>query len=392
MRKLIYLSLILTGSLVLFFSCSKEQGTEVVAMEPRQPASPYDYSAAGLPGYARVSTTSADNQVAALGRVLFYDKALSLNNSVSCASCHKQQLAFSDNAKGSLGFRDQSTPRNSMAIMNTGVNQGYFWDLRQPKLQSMVTMPVKNHIEMGFSDINHMAAQVRQRPYYASLFASAFGSAVIDTQRIQVALMTFVSSLASYGSKYDKGIATGFANFTGEELRGRQLFTQELHCGMCHVEPEFGAGWPGAAANIGLDLVYADKGVGANGIQSGPESEGTFKIPTLRNIELTAPYMHDGRFKTLEEVIEHYNSGVKANPFVDWVLKVEHPSVFVKRQVMPFDLVNMGNSGAQINKPVKLNLTPADKKALVAFLRTLTDMQFITNPKYSDPFVTAGLQ
>ncbi len=334
-------------------SCQKEP-SNLVDEKLNLPAETYGYNQQKVPSYGP-HLFNINNDVATLGRVLFYDKILSVNNSVSCASCHKQNLAFSDGLALSQGFAGRRTHRNSMAIINPAREIGYFWDMRESDLKTMVSKPIQNHIEMGFDSISNIVGKLSQMPYYKPLFKKAFGNEQITENGIQEALTQFLTSMASYNTKFDEGMAIGFQNFTSKELHGKTLFTEKLHCNSCHSQPGFSSNWM-RSANIGLDEQYADEGMGS----------GHFKIPSLRNIALTGPYMHDGRFKTLEEVIEHYNSGVKNHPGLNWHMKN----------------IENGNLGG----PKQLNLTKQDKEALIAFLHTLTDHKFITDPKFSNPF------
>jgi cytochrome c peroxidase len=337
-------------------SCTKEfDANGLQSQKLDLPAEPYAYNHQDLPNYAPPFLIDINNDVATLGRVLFYDKVLSANNSVACASCHLQSKAFSDGLAFSKGFTGKSTTRSSMAIINPGSSNGFFWDLREHDLKSMVTKPVQNHIEMGFDSLGRIVSKVENLAYYKPLFKNAYGSEDVSIDRVQEALLEFLTSMTTYKAKYDEGMNNNFANFTAQELLGKKLFTETLHCNNCHNQPSFSSPW-GGAANIGLEEVYKDAGMGY----------GQFKIPSLRNIALTAPYMHDGRFKTLSEVIEHYNSGVKENPYLDWSLR--------------------DNKQGEPNGPRRLNLSQVDKEALIAFLYTLTDQKFITDKKYSNPF------
>lgn len=320
------------------------------------------------------SSAEIKNEVATLGRVLFYDKKMSINNTIACGSCHLQSKAFSDMGDVSSGFKGSKTTRNSMSIINPMLTNNLFWDSRSKSLMDMVLRPVQNHIEMGMEDLSFLATKLQKTDYYPALFKSAFGTEGVDATKINTALMQFLASMVTHNSKFDEGLKTKFTNFNALELAGKDLFMSErLSCTKCHTgvnlslgddqspdnpygggssfSSSFGTGAQGTA-NIGLDMVYKDNGRG----------EGKFKIPSLRNIELTTPYMHDGRFKTLEQVIEHYNSGIQAHPSLDANLK--------------------DNTGT----PRRLNLTPIEKTALVAFLKTLTDNVYTTDVKYSDPF------
>ncbi len=299
---------------------------------------------------------------ATLGRVLFYDKKLSVTNTVACASCHKQELAFADPVKGSEGINGQVTSRNSMAVVNVGFNNNLFWDSRAPSVKDLVSMPVSNHIEMGMENMKQVAQKLKKVDYYPALFEKAFGSTEITEERAVNALAQFVSAMVSSNSKWDEGAKTDFTNFTAQENMGRDLFFDaKAKCSQCHSGANFSApdepndpygGEVRGTANIGLDESYKDQGKG----------DGHFRIPTLRNAALTAPYMHDGRFATLAEVVDHYNENIKNHPNLDFRLR------------------------DQFGAPQKLQLTIEEKQALVAFLQTLTDQKFTTDAKFSDPF------
>jgi cytochrome c peroxidase len=226
------------------------------------------------------------------------------------------------------------------------------------------------------------------------LFYNAFGSEEITPQKISFALAQFLRSIVSYRSKWDQGYASQHLNFTQEEKLGKQLF-QQKKCSSCHSGVNFRT-YYGGSANIGLDLEYTDNGIGdlptsfldsISGGQSNSSRKGYFQVPSLRNVALTAPYMHDGRFATLEEVIEHYNSGIKAHPNLDWNLQQQSQGPFFGED----DLIgnDSGNNDTTSNvvKPIRMNLTQEEKNALVAFLKTLSDESIITDPKFSDPFV-----
>ncbi|MFY8109562.1 MAG: cytochrome-c peroxidase [Bacteroidia bacterium] len=378
MKKTIY---VLAGILIFLVACKKVTNSEsyLTSETPLLGETAADYSIRGkekhLPFQLSQNSTFSNEKIE-LGRVLFYDKKLSVNQAISCASCHKQELAFSDGVKASRGFGNEETPRNSMAIVNSDFGRGLFWDLREFNVRSMVTKPVQNHIEMGFDSITQTLDRLQNTSYYPALFERAFGTKTITVENLSEALGGFVSNLISFKSPYDFAADNNFASYTSEEIRGWEIFN-EKRCIGCHGF-DLTQGWSTEVANIGLDLVYKDKGaqnVFHGGIFEPPfdprmkSGEGFFKVPTLRNIALTAPYMHDGRFATLEEVVEHYNSGIKDHPNLDWALRDEISSDFSKV------------------KAKKMNLSAYDKKALIAFLKTLTDQSFIHDKKFSNPFV-----
>jgi cytochrome c peroxidase len=200
-----------------------------------------------------------------------------------------------------------------------------FWDLRAADLETQVLMPIQNNVEMGMPSLAALTDKLKTVSYYPQLFKDAFGSTEITPDRLARALAQFLRSITSFNSKYDQGLTNNFSQFTPQELNGLHIiqrdFCLECHSDLTHegsrTNPSFivveNSGQnTGLGSNDGLEEVYSDKGIGGMTGQAG--DMGTFKIPTLRNIELTAPYMHDGRFQTLDEVIEHYSTGIKVNP------------------------------------------------------------------------------
>jgi cytochrome c peroxidase len=338
-----------------------------------QPASPYNYANPTLPPHLLAppilgqDNTPASNPTtnagAALGRVLFHDNRLSANQTISCASCHQAEHGYSDPRRFSVGFEGGLTGRNSMGLTNSRyyLRESYFWDERAATLEDQVLQPIQNEVEMGMT-LDLLVTRLTAEPFYGELFTSAFGTPTVTSTRISRALAQFVRSIASGSSKYDQGVPVGFANFTAQENQGRQLFGT-AGCVTCHGSDNFVPG--NAIFNNGLENPYVDKGVGE--VSGLPQDEGLFKVPSLRNIALTAPYMHDGRFATLEQVVDFYNAGV-----------VNHPNLSPQLRIPP------GNPGA--GQPRRLNLTNGQKASLVAFLQTLTDTAVTTDPKFSDPF------
>lgn len=365
-----------------FFACTKGDSgnttTDPVTAVLNLPATPYNYAAQALPAYmitpviAGQVTGTAGNPTtdwgATLGRVLFYDKSLSVNGTIACASCHKQENAFSDPVQRSSGFNGGLTARNSMSLIDAQYypNGHYFWDQRAASLEAQTLTPVQDAVEMGMT-LPQLETRLRSLAYYPILFSRAFGDTAINSTRISRALAQFVRSIISFHSRYDTGRSAFpaappppnavFANFTAAENRGKELFFTTAGCAPCHGTETFTAP---QEKNNGLDAVTTDRGVG--GITSNSADDGLFKVGSLRNIELTAPYMHDGRFTSLEQVVEHYSSGVQNHPNLSPQLKLPN-----------------GN-------PRQLNLSDADKAALVAFLKTLTDRNITTDPRFSNPF------
>lgn len=368
-------------ALVTFSSCLKdevdvqsytEEEWTVLSQYLDLPRQVTDYASPELPPHLRSSGfggTTITNHGATLGRVLFYDKHLSADNSIACASCHHQDNAMADRRALSDGVNGNKTDRNALAIGNVRFyyfDRGFFWDERASSVEEQVRMTVSNHKEMGV-DFDLLPQKLEGLPYYEILFKKAFGSPQITSDRIAKALAQYVRSIVSGHSKLDYAIEQDLGHdfwniehaqlpsLTSLERRGKDLYFE--HCSNCHGNIIF-LGQP--TANNGLELEYQDKGVGA--LTGNPSDEGVFKVPFLRNIALTAPYMHDGRFQTLEEVVEHYNSGIQPHPNL-------HP--FLKNPD---------------GTPKRLNLSDEDKQALVAFLETLTDDSFLTNPAYANPF------
>lgn len=316
------------------------------------------------------SGNNLSNGGATLGRVLFYDKSLSINNTVSCASCHDQSAGFSDSKKLSVGFDGGFTGRNSMGLANATFygNGKFFWDERANTLEDQTLMPIQDHVEMGMT-LDSLEKKLNEKPYYRVLFSNVFSDSIVTSNRISLALSQFVRSMVSYESKYDNAIVQlgrnprpneNLPTFTVSENLGRKLFfdPQEGGCAGCHSTDAFIAP---AALNNGLDATTVDQGVGA--VTQNSLDDAKFKVPSLHNIAETAPYMHDGRFANLDDVVEHYNSGVQAHPNLDNRLKLPNS-----------------------NLPRRLNLTANEKTALVDFLKTLTNNDFLTDEKFSDPF------
>jgi cytochrome c peroxidase len=391
MTKSIYFLLLSTIALG-FFSCNEDENYEPIDNNIiNLPEVPFDYVNLDLPNHFTtdvpsqplptsingLDNTPTDNPLtndgATLGRVLFYDKNLSANGTIACASCHKQDKGFSDDAILSIGFDGATTGRHSMTLINSRFYQRgrFFWDERASSLEEQVLMPFQDPVEMGMT-LEQVINSVQEQEYYPVLFENAFGSTEINSDRISKALSQFVRSIVSYSSKYDEGRAMSpspggnFTNFTDEENLEKNLFFQTIPngggaCFGCHTTEAFVSANPGPQNN-GLDLVSTID-LGAGSVFTNPIFVGRFKTTSLRNIELTAPYMHDGRFTTLEEVVEHYNSGIQAHPTLSPALTNDN-----------------GN-------PIQLNFTDSEKTALVAFLKTLTDSSISTEAKWSDPFI-----
>lgn len=302
----------------------------------------------------------------ALGRQLFYEKLLSADSSMSCGTCHLQEFAFSDGGKTfSLGVTNEIGNMHTMTIVNPLWQNQFFWDGRTSSLEEQALKPIANPIEMNLS-IETAIERLQNSETYPSLFKNAFGSDIIDSTNLAKAIAQFERTLISGNSKYDKYKA-GLVDFTDAEIKGEELFFTHPeaetglrggNCGDCH------SGFLTQAntfSNNGLDTSPDD---GLYAVTESNADKGKFKIPTLRNIEVSSPYMHDGRFTTLEEVLDHYNEHIKYSPTLDPLI---------------IEASNDIGSGS-------LGLTTQEKEYIIAFLKTLTDDEFLTNSDFSDPF------
>jgi cytochrome c peroxidase len=331
-----------------------------------------------LPAYYDAAVAALDNapagvalssHVATLGRVLFHDRRLSVNDTKSCASCHQQATDLADSGRFSVGFAGTDlTTAHSMRLANLRYWKpgSMFWDRRAASLEAQSVMPIQHPVEMGFDaahgGIEALMAKMRSAPYYAALFSVAFGDSAITEERMQIALAQFMRSMVSVNSRWDSGYAQVFdpslpdkglskpvPGLSEQEDRGRHLFMNlpskgGLACATCHVPPTFAL----SATS------------GSNGLDEGETR--IFKSPSLKNVGSSGAFMHDGRFSSLEQVVEHYASGVKDGPALDKNMR--------------------GPDG----KPRVRNITPEDKAALVAFLKTLSDPVLAADPRFSDPF------
>jgi cytochrome c peroxidase len=379
---------------VLLFSC--KDALDTVATDPYteikkalsiNPLALENYAAQGKPAYVNKDNTGANaitDKAATLGRVLFYDKNLSINNTVACASCHKQEFAFGDTATASLGVENGSTVRHSMRLINTRyANEAkFFWNERAASLEAQTTMPIVDHLEMGFSGqtgrgtITSLITKLNGIGYYKELFKLAYGDATITEARMQTALAQFVRSIQSFDSKYDVGRAQSpndaapFPNFTAQENAGKALFINPplfnaaserigggFGCQGCHQAPEFDIdpnthnnGFIGVINSTSIDL-------------------DNTRSPSLRDILNAAgtantPFMHTAVPVTIRQVLNHYNS-IAANP----------RNTNLDARLKPN---NIGQN---------LQMTPTEIDAMVAFLRTLTGKDVYTNKKWGSPFL-----
>lgn len=344
-----------------------------------------------IPSYITLDNTNENeisDEVATLGRVLFYDTNLSVDNKTSCSSCHKQELAFGDDNQVSFGSYG-TTGRHSMRLVNARFSEEerFFWDERAMTLEEQVTMPIKDAVEMGFSGelgfpgIDELIIRLEGIEYYDILFEFAFGDSEISEERIQKSLAQFIRSMQSFDTKYDAGRITvdndivPFPNFTEEENLGKQLFMESVEfgsggnriaggigCASCHTAPEFSIRTNSRSNGVILS---------ANGFDT---DDIVTRSPSLRDMfnpngELNGQLMHNGFFTDMEQVLEHYNdieesTGIE-NIVVDPRLK----------------------DGANIQK---LNMTTVEINSVIAFLKTLAGSDLYTNVKWSNPFDDNG--
>jgi cytochrome c peroxidase len=298
-----------------------------------------------------------------LGRFLFYDPILSKDSTFSCSSCHQQKYAFSDAPKAfSKGVNGELGQRNTMPLFNLLWYPSFFWDGSATSLETQVFHPVRAHAEMDLS-WQTATERIKNSNFYLPKFAAAFGNQPIDSVLIAKAIAQFERTLISHNSKYDQ-VLRGEAYFTAQEYKGFELVNDQTkgNCLHCHTTDANALGTTTGFSNNGLDNYskpseFRDKGRGKT---TGKQSDiGLFKIPSLRNVAVTAPYMHDGRFQSLEEVLDFYSRGVQSSLNIDSKMEIGHRADF--------------------------NLTDAENAAILAFLHTLTDSVFLNNPAFSKP-------
>jgi len=363
----------------LFFSCSRDN-KEVINNEynddlssieynptPYTPSIPSNWPALPIP-----EDNPMNEEKIELGRKLFYDPILSADSSISCASCHKVSMSFSDNEIKSIGVNGLSR-RHSMALVNVAYNTLFFWDGRAEGLEAQSIHPVQDPIEMNLA-WEDAEKRIQRSAFYPALFRKAFGinkKSEITKKHITQAIATFERTLLSFNSRIDKKLRDPNFQLTDDEDEGLLLFATDningqpnsfdFECWHCHGDPRFNH--PLAVNdffNNGLDSVgsnlnaFPDKGLGL--ITGAYNDNGKFKSVTLRNIMLTAPYMHDGRFQTIDQVIDHYISGGK----------------------------NATNKNTNVHRID--GVTPEKRRQLKAFLNALTDTAYINNPKFKNPF------
>ena len=395
MRKIPLIFSGIVGVIVLLVACSKADTTTTGQTVYTAVATAFgaqidlnnlaNYAAQPKPAYIVKDNTGNNpitNAKATLGRVLFYDKKLSIDNTISCASCHKQAFAFSDTALISAGVAGGLTDRHSMRLVNErfGVEAKFFWDERAASLESQTTQPIADHKEMGFSgqtgraNIAALLAKLQATDYYNELFKFTYGDITVTEPRLQECLGQFIRSIQSFDAKYDVGRAQvnndrqPFPNFTTQENAGKDLFLTPpvfdgnssrigggLGCNGCHNAPEFD-----------IDPNTRNNGVIALAVGAGQDINVT-RAPTLRDLvnnrgELNTRLMHTGGIRDLATAVSHYGGFINDNRNLDQRLKP---------------------NGVNVQR---LNLQPTEIAAVVAFLKTLAGTNVYIDKKWSTPF------
>lgn len=287
----------------------------------------------------------------ALGKMLFFDPILSGNNQISCGTCHQPEKGFADGvALANHGISGNKLHRHSPALVNLAWGTGFFWEGGSKNLESQALAPIINPDEMG-QNVAELVEELKSHPEYPLLFNKTFDDGEINGSNIMKALAQFERTLISANTKYDY-YRQGKLSLTELELKGLNLVTQK--CGVCHPAPLF---TNNSYHNNGLDSEYSTD---HEGIAQGryritflSEDMGKFKVPTLRNIVASAPYMHDGRFASLDEVLDHYSHGIKGSSTLDVLIP-----------------------------PAGFALTIEDRQAILSFLEALTDVKFMTDNQH----------
>lgn len=343
----------------LLFGCAKDEleSSDLIRDNLSGPRPYFLKVPEGFPDYFLDEENRLSHEGIALGRRLFYDPILSRNNNISCGSCHKQENAFSDPGKKSIGTHGEETGFHSMPLFNIAWMDRFFWDGRAPSREIQALKPVTNPLEMDMT-WQEAVERLKKHEEYPALFEKAFGTGEIDSMLVARALVQFEMTIVSANSKFDR-YNRGEAEFTPLESMGYDIFASfdRGDCTHCHLlqNPQLA---DNSFHNNGLDA-EEDLKPGLYNVTGIAQDYGKFKTPSLRNLAFTAPYMHDGRFATLEEVVNFYSSGVHKNSTVDPLMEFAH------------------QGGVQLDS--------LEKKALIAFLLTLSDSSLITHPAFSDP-------
>jgi cytochrome c peroxidase len=395
MKKILIVSLVIMSTIVAVVSCKKNNtntGTATATYPAVEAAfggrinlaSLSNYANQTVPGYIQKSNNAGNpisDAKATLGRVLFYDKNLSINNTISCGSCHRQDFAFSDTARSSAGVLGGTTARHSMRLINTRFANEvrFFWDERAANLEAQTTAPIKDHAEMGFSGTNGrpnftaVLTKLQAIDYYKELFKFVYGDETVSETRMQDALANFIRSIQSFDSKYDAGrVVAGadappFANFTASENQGKQLFLAPPVFGAGGLRTGGGAGCNGCHNAPEFDIAANSRNNGVINSFTAATDLVVTRSPTLRDLQRSngqsnGGFMHNAFSTNLLDVINHYNQ-----------------------------ISNVGNNNLDprlmpAGNPQNLQLTTQEKTALVDFLRTLSGTSVYTDAKWSSPF------
>lgn len=348
------------GVIICFFcfSCSNDNGNTDQYMPTPSPLQiPQLFADNIIPPVIPLDNPQTVEGVT-LGKKLFFDPILSANNTQACASCHSPRNAFTDPARFSVGVDGSVGTRNSMPLFNMAWNydERFFWDGRVFSLEHQALEPVTNPIEMN-TTWDAVITKLQDHEDYPQLFLEAFGNVAITKELTTKALAQFERTLITSNSKFDRHLQ-GTATLTPQELNGLNVFLDETRgdCFHCHGNPNNPLWTDNIFHNNGLDATFTDIGLGE--FTGDPADNGKFKSPSLRNLAFTAPYMHDGRFNTLDEVINHYSEGLQDSPTIDPLMK------------------KVDEGGVQ--------LSDQDKADLKAFLLSLSDPSFINNPAFNN--------
>lgn len=354
------LNIIFLSLMILLGACGDDQ------VDVTLDDTPYNLEYGSLPDPELPADNPLTVQGVELGRMLFYEPMLSGDNTQSCATCHRQSDGFSDTMQLSLGIRGLPGKRQAMPVFNMAWHSNdFFWDGRAGSLRDQALRPIQDPLEMD-ETLGNVIDKLGGSRKYREQFTRAFGDEEVTEERIALALEQFMLSIVSFNSKYDRYLR-GEVQLTESEERGRVLFETEYNpffpqfsgadCVHCHGGLNFEND---QYMNNGLDTDDQIDDEGRMAVTGNPLDRGKFKVPSLRNVAVTPPYMHDGRFRTLEEVIDHYNAGIKESSTADpTVLNTKDTGLFLDEQ---------------------------DKQDLINFLKTLTDPVFLANPEYQSPF------
>lgn len=360
--KLKLFSLITIIGISLIWGCKDTDTPDLITHD----TTPYELDYGYFPTPQIAEDNQLTQQTVQLGRMLFYEKMLSADGTQSCASCHMQQFAFTDTSTFSIGIKGLPGKRQAMSVFNMAWHSNeFFWDGRAHLLRDQSLMPIQDELEMN-ETLENVITKLGNSQMYKDQFMRAFGSEEVTSFKMSLAMEQFMNSIVSNNSKYDRFLEDSTV-FSESEKRGHRLFFLEYNaffpkqsgadCAHCHGGDNFEND---KYMNNGLDLESDMKDLGRQAVTGKTSDMGKFKVTTLRNIELTPPYIHDGRFKTLEEVVAHYNNGLKPSSTLDPALEQ--------------------------TRGTGLRLSEQDIADLVAFLKTLTDTELITNTAFSDPF------